>query len=477
VLWVDDCDDADASLLAEAEDADCDGALTADDCDDADASLLSAADDSDCNGIPDFSLHSNNVTVLCTDADVGDTGVVGGVTYTKVNLAELEARVDNGLDVTQVCTSGITSMAYLFDGQSFNEDISTWDTSSVTNMTLMFRSSDFNGDIGDWDTGAVTNMYALFRSAASFNQDIGNWDTGAVADMAYMFDGASSFNQDLTNWCVAEITSRPLNFSGNSSLQGVNEPVWGTCPCDLANPPSDDQDCDGVLTADDCNDDDPSSLVVADDFDCDGTPNFHRHSNNVTVLCGDAAVGDMGEVDGVTYTKVDAVELENRIDNQLDVTQVCTSGIADMSGMFQNAYTFNGNIGSWDTSSVTDMSYMFYHASVFNADIGAWDTSNVTNMKQTFALAFTFNADISSWETSSVTDMAGMFAEAWEFNQALSAWDTSRVTDMVGMFASCRVFNQDLSLWCVPNISSEPTSFRSNAYSWTEAQPVWGSCP
>ena len=32
---------------------------------------------------PDFYLHENGVTVICTDAEVGDTGEVNGVTYTK----------------------------------------------------------------------------------------------------------------------------------------------------------------------------------------------------------------------------------------------------------------------------------------------------------------------------------------------------------------------------------------------------------
>jgi hypothetical protein len=34
-------------------------------------------------GNPDFYLHENGVTVICTDAEVGDTGEANGVTYTK----------------------------------------------------------------------------------------------------------------------------------------------------------------------------------------------------------------------------------------------------------------------------------------------------------------------------------------------------------------------------------------------------------
>ena len=34
----------------------------------------------------------------------------------------------------------------------------------------------------------------------------------------------------------------------------------------------DDGDCDGVITADDCDDSDSSSTIVANDGDCDGVP-------------------------------------------------------------------------------------------------------------------------------------------------------------------------------------------------------------
>jgi len=48
---------------------------------------------------------------------------------------------------------------------------------------------------------------------------------------------------------------------------------------------------------------------------------------------------------------------------------------------------------------------------------------------------------------------------------------------MYEMFKAAIDFNQDLSGWCVSLISSEPSSFSSSASSWTEPQPVWGTCP
>ena len=89
-----------------------------------------------------------------------------------------------------------------------------------------------------------------------------------------------------------------------------------------------------------------------------------------------------------------------------------TSGVTNMSGMFNGAKSFNQPIGKWDTSSVTDMSFMFWHAESFNQPIGSWDTSNVTNMLGMFFYAKLFNQPICDWKTSKVTNMGSMFFRA-----------------------------------------------------------------
>ena len=43
-----------------------------------------------------------------------------------------------------------------------------------------------------------------------------------------------------------------------------------------------------------------------------------------------------------------------------------------------------GHISSWDTSGVIDMSSLFEGAEEFNDDIGNWDVSNVTDMNCLF---------------------------------------------------------------------------------------------
>ena len=141
-----------------------------------------------------------------------------------------------------------------------------------------------------------------------------------------------------------------------------------------------------------------------------------------------------------------------------------TSGVADMSGMFETAYSFDGDISTWDVSSVTNMNQMFRSATAFNQDISGWDVSSVTDMSGMFFGATAFNQDINtsgnSWDVSSVTTMYDMFFGATAFNQDISGWDTSGVTDMSFMFRDAASFDGDISTWDVSSVTSMYAIFR-----------------
>ena len=425
-----------------------------------------------CNG-----FYEREGTIFCDYADVGDTGVVNGVTYTKRTKNQITPH-----NAPTTCTSGITDMSglFLFE-RTFNGDISHWDTSDVTAMSNMFRHANafnqdisrwnmenvtntdamllgasvfnqdisgwnmenvmnmeamlsgtlhfnqdisgwntenvtnmkyvfngtaaFNQDISSWETGMVTNMWGMFEGATAFNQDISGWDVENVDTMIWMFWGAESFNQNLNAWCVPLQTSLPFNFSINSALSTANHPHWGECE------------------------------------------RFVVHSNDVTILCDSAEVGDTRAIDGVTYTK----RTRNQITNANAAT-TCTSGITDMSSLFSGQSGFNGDISHWDTGDVTTMNRMFRNASSFNRDISSWDTRKVTDMEAMFQSALTFNHDIGDWETGNVTNMNSMFHRAMQFNQPLT-W------------------------WCVTNILSEPPSFSASSALVSVFHPHWSRCP
>ena len=169
---------------------------------------------------------------MCPEADVGDSGTVNGVVYTKRSESQMRSLVEEPTVLVTTCTSGVTNMAGMFyQASSFNQLIDSWDTSQVTNMAGMFQEAyEFNQPIGSWDTSQVTNMAGMFFGASEFNQPIGNWTTSQVTNMAGMFNGAFEFNQDLSSWCVTNIVSEPKDFSTYCPLVPSNKPQWGKCP-------------------------------------------------------------------------------------------------------------------------------------------------------------------------------------------------------------------------------------------------------
>ncbi|MGB1448776.1 MAG: BspA family leucine-rich repeat surface protein, partial [Flavobacteriaceae bacterium] len=127
---------------------------------------------------------------------------------------------------------------------------------------------------------------------------------------------------------------------------------------------------------------------------------FVLASNNKTILCDSAANGATGVVNGKTYTKVNRTQLVAKIAANEDVSCVCTSGITNMSGLFQNNQTFNQDISSWDTSDVNNMMGLFQNAGSFNQDIGYWDISSMNDqngVNQLFDNAGSLNQDLSYW--------------------------------------------------------------------------------
>lgn len=141
-----------------------------------------------------------------------------------------------------------------------------------------------------------------------------------------------------------------------------------------------------------------------------------------------------------------------------------TSAVANMSFMFDGAAAFNQDIGSWDTAAVTTMRGMFQSATAFNQNVGGWDISSVTDIRDMFSGAQTFNQDLSGWNTSAVTRMSATFQGPSSFNQDIGGWDTSSVTDMSFMFNDNAAFNQDIGAWNTAAVTDMGTMFRDAVF-------------
>jgi hypothetical protein len=383
---------------------------------------------------PGFAQAANGVTVVCTDAQVGQSGEVNGVTYTKRDRAALDELVATGKasgdysPLATSCTSGVTDMSGLLTAATlFNEPIGSWDVSGVTTMHQLFwEATVFDQPLGHWDVSSVETMNGLFYQAVAFNQDIGNWNVSSVQDTGLMFAG-TQFDRAIGGWDVSSVTEMSGMFDGASAFnQDIG--AWNVA----------------------------SATTMIGMFH--DAVSFNQDIGN----------WDVSGVTSMSHMFWGASSFNQNIGSWN------VSSVATMYSMFDKAAAFDQPLGSWDVSNVVDMTFMFAFTP-FNHPIADWNVSQVEKMVGMFNYTSSFNQPIGDWDVSSVLDMTGMFFDAAAFDQDIATWDVSSVVDMRSMFGGSSI-NRDLSTWCVSGIPSKPTDFDVSATAWTLPRPVWGTC-
>lgn len=270
-----------------------------------------------------------------------------------------------------------------------------------------------------------------------------------------------------------------------------------------------------------------SSFISSFTMVTEASNGFTLNKNGKTISCQEASILSSGDLNGITYTKINNVNQLASRGGSIKDSNACTTGITDMSGWYKNNTDFNENISHWDTSSVTNFSAMFWKANNFTQDLSNWDTSkavsikymlmeayqwnsdlsnwnlaNLKNMTAAFAkTSFTgsgvanwnvsnvtnfsyafygskFSGEVSKWNTASAYNMQGMFWNAKQLNSDIGRWNVSNVTNFDHMLRNTSTLDQNLSGWCVEKINQPPTKFSSGSgISNKSYLPAWGSCP
>ncbi len=181
----------------------------------------------------------NNATNKWDFSEKGDSSVVGyikdSVLYVQAN-GVIQAPVNTSkmfqnfsvtyLDLTNFNTTGVTSMAYMFNGMKNIQklDLSGFDTSSVINMQQMFDGTLKNLtelNLTDWDTLNVTNMYGMFANLTAITElDLSSFESKGNVDLRWMFSGASNLKSvDFSNFDTSNFsTDLSYMFYGASQL-------------------------------------------------------------------------------------------------------------------------------------------------------------------------------------------------------------------------------------------------------------------
>ena len=426
--------------------------------------------------------------------------------------------------------SSVTRMNDMFhDATSFDGDLSAWDVSSVTDMTNMFHgAASFNGNISGWDVSFVRSMDDMFNGTDRFAQNLGGWyvvlddhsiiwtDVPGVVGQIRAQNSILDFHiqeygiggggdpgrfeivngNELNMTSVGEKSSYRVNVTASGEATFGSGDHWRMVDVTVSGkPPSPDSfvttwnvysggsiitiPATGTYTIDwgDGTTDENVNGTQTHEYEDFGTPTVSISGGleSFSFAADSTSAYNLRSID--QWGSIEWTTMEGAFQGTSDMAYNAAdtpdlTRVTNMSNMFRDATSFNGNLSDWNVSSVTDMSDMFYYATSFDGNLSDWNVSSVTDMSNMFDNAAAFNGNLSDWDVSSVTDMSNTFYYATSFDGNLSGWNVSSVTDMSNMFDSAAAFNQPIGSWNVSSVTDmsnmffDATSFNQPIGSW-----------
>ena len=223
---------------------------------------------SDITGIPSDIADGDN------DTQLSEAQVESYITNGAIDLASNSTMAGDDLITQSTDSDGLADLSCLHgEAPVYDSVLNQWFCGQPDDTLSSLNCNDGESVVyelssGTWGCGIMSDTLAQLScsSGQMLTYDGGAWvctDFNALIDQDS--DGVLAWNDCNDN--DNSITSNRLYDLDCDGLQTQDD-------CDdndsTSNSIADDGDCDGTLTADDCDDSDPNSTVVADDLDCDG---------------------------------------------------------------------------------------------------------------------------------------------------------------------------------------------------------------
>ncbi len=364
--------------------------------------------------------------------------------------------VNNALDVPNLSNCSFLSLMFA-SAESIGTGTANWnwDTSNITAMEAMFADAfSFDEDISSWNISNVISFLNMFSgvtlSTTNYDALLVSWNAQnvqpsipfTVGNSKYCSQAAQDARANLIAADMWTITDGGLcaealfRTTWKTNNPGTSNSTSITIPTEPTQTYAYQVDWNGDGDFDDTDEDTIQTGDVTHDY---GTIQTSQ-TINIKGLFPQIYFNNTGDKDKIISidqwgsnpwsSMIKAFNgASNLINTASDIPDL--SNVDSLLQMFRKASSIGSSLDTgnwnWETNNIRFFGSMFDQASSFNKDIGNWDTINAEIFTTMFTNASSFNQDISSWSTANVITVDRMFQQATSFNQDLSGWNFEAV--------------------------------------------------